>query len=359
MKYAIFLLPSLVLSAQSPWREDLEAGRFLKVLAASEARLQAAPQDAPAHAARAQALVALVRLDEAKAEADRALSLDPKHADAYLARGLARAGIALRARGLSTLGGVAEAMDDFRKATELDPALVRAWMSLGLGYQQLPGLFGGSHKKALQCAAALRKVAPAKADLLEATVHSMAGHWNLAEPFFGRALALAPQDPEIIAGYLEALDEKAARKALGDAAKNARLAAEAARLLPQARHSALALAAISTAYLDAGLPEQAWKVAEDALPHTDAPSLLRLQLGKVAARTGIHRQAGLEALDQLLNSPLEGGTGGMAVVHWRRGQVLKDLGRASEAREAARKALSLDPGHRGATRLHKELGSDA
>ncbi len=344
------------LLAQSPgFRADLDAGHFLKVLTDSEARLRQSPEDAQAHAARAQALVSLLRMEEAKTAADRAVALNPNLADALLARGLARAGQALKARNFSSLRGVGESMDDLRAATQADPTLVRAWMSLGIGYEQLPWALGGSTKKALQCAESLRKVAPAKGDLLQALVHSMDGDWTKADPFFGRALSLSPSDPEIVSGYLEALDDKASKKTLGEAGKNARLVSEARRLLPGVRRSALGVVAVSDALLNGGQWEEAWKIAEAGLKEVDAPSLLRLQLGKVAARTDLHRNEGLAYLDQVLKEPLEGGSGGYASAHWRKGQILKSLHKIPEARAEAEAALRMDSHHAGARRLLEEL----
>jgi transposase, IS5 family len=84
---------------------------------------------------------------------------------------------------------------------------------------------------------------------------------------------------------------------------------------------------------------------------SDAPSLLRLHLGKLAARTGIHREEGLAMLDPALREPLEGGSGGYVPAHVRRGQTLRDLGRKAEA-EAV---LRLDPKHSGANKLLEGL----
>lgn len=331
------------------FRADLEAGRFLKVLAQTEGPLGASRSSSPIRAARSQALTSLLRLDEALAEADRAVTLDPNLADAYLARGLAKAGQAIRSRNLSSLRGISEAMDDLRRATTLDPSLTRAWMSLGLGYQELPWALGGSTRKALECAAALRKVNPIKGDFLEGLIWNLEGDWGRADACFTRALA-AP-DPEILAGYLDALDDKPARKALGEGAKNERLVREANRFLPLARRSAQALSAVSDALLNGGQREQAWQVLQIAPRDVDAPSLLGLQRGKVAAKSGLHLEEGLASLDHVLGAPLEGGSGGYAAVHWRRGQILNRLGRAEEARNAARAALQFDPKHPGARRL--------
>jgi len=347
----------LLAQPQAPaFRADLDAGRYLKVLAETEGRLRQNPNDAAAWAAKSQALSSLQRFTEARAAADRALAANPRLADALLARGLARAGEAIRQRDLGSLRGALGAMDDLRAATEADPTLAPAWMSLGLAYEMLPGLLGGSTKKALRCADQLRRVAPARGDLLQALVLVEEDQWREAEPYFGRALALAPQDPEVVGQWLDALDRRPAKKALGEAGKNARLLAEAPRLLPGVRTRARGVAAVSDAYLHGGRPDLAWQVAQDHLAQVDAPSLLRLQLGKVAASSGLHRPEGLAALDQVLREPLEGGAAGYPGAWWRKGQILRDLGRKDEARRAAQEALRLDPRHRGARELLETLG---
>jgi tetratricopeptide (TPR) repeat protein len=231
-------------------------------------------------------------------------------------------------------------------------------MSLGLAYELLPGLLGGSTRKALRCADQLRRVAPARGDLLQALILEEGDQWREAEPYFGRALALAPRDPEVVGQWLDALDRRPAKKALGEAGKNARLLAEAPRLLPGVRTRARGVAAVSDAYLHGGRPDLAWQVLQDHLAQVDAPSLLRLQMGKVAAASGLHRPEGLAALDQALREPLEGGSSGYAGAWWRKGQILHGLGRRDEARRAAQEALKLDPKHRGARELLEKLGQD-
>nr|WP_275976259.1 tetratricopeptide repeat protein [Geothrix oryzisoli] len=220
----------------------------------------------------------------------------------------------------------------------------------------LPGILGGSTKKALRCADQLRRLAPARGDLLQALVLVEEDKWREAEPYFGRALAQAPQDPEVVGQWLDALDRRPAKRALGEAGKNARLLAEAPRLLPGVRTRARGVAAVSDAYLHGGRPDLAWQVVQDHLARVDAPSLLRLQLGKVAAVSGLHRPEGLAALDQVLREPLEGGAAGYPGAWWRKGQILRDLGKKDEARRAAQEALKLDPRHRGARELLENSG---
>jgi tetratricopeptide (TPR) repeat protein len=179
----------------------------------------------------------------------------------------------------------------------------------------------------------------------------MSGRWQQAEPFFDRALAQAPADPEIVYGYLDALNTRQTRKQLGEAEQKRRLAAEALRLLPFVKTRARAIEAIADALLDAGQPEEAWHIAKEALAQADAPSLVRLQLGKLAARSGLHQEEGLVHLDQALREPMEGGSAGYPGACWRKGQILKALGKKSEARAAAEASLKLDSKHPGAKKL--------
>ncbi len=352
----VLLLVAAPLAAQYNPRADLEGGRFLKALSDAEAMLKADPNNALAWSAKSQALSSLMRFAEATSTADRALAIQPGLADAFLARGLAKAGAAVQQRNFSSLRSVGDAMDDLRSATQTDPALVPAWMSLGLGYEQLPGLLGGSTKRALQCAESLRRVNPAKGDALQGTVLSMEGRWSEAQPYFGRALSSAPADPDIVSAYLDALGSKDTRKQIGDAAQQQQEASEARRLLGPMKDKARGLMAVCDALLDAGQGEEAWKIAQGAAASVDAPSLMRMQLGKIAARAGIHRDEGLAILDKAVKEPLEGGSGGYASAHWRRGQILQALGRNAEAKAAAHQALGIDPRHPGARKLLEQLG---
>jgi len=336
-------------------RGDLDAGRYLKTLADSEAVLLREPGHALAWAAKSQALTALLRFREAEEAAGKALSLKPDLADAFLARGMVRAGKAVQQRNLGSIRKAGSAMDDFRRATELDPTLGAAWNSLGLAYQQLPGLLGGSTREALRCADRLAEAHPARGALLKGMIYALEGHWHAAEPWFNRAFETGAGNPQIVYGYLEALGQSKTRDALGAVVWKQRLAKDARRLATGIPSSARGLQAVCDALLDADEAEEAWQMASSALPRCDSPSLLRLQLGKIAARAGIHRPEGLAALDRVLAEPLEGGTGGYASAHWRKGQVLRDLGRRDEATAEVRLALGIDPKHAGARKLLSEL----
>jgi predicted Zn-dependent protease len=347
------MLPALA-AGYAP-RADLDAGRYLKALADAEDLLKREPRSALAWAAKSQALTAMLRMPEAMEAAERALALQPGLADALMARGLARAGAAAQARNLSSIANAAGSLEDLRSAVKADPTLLTAWVSLGVGYELLPGILGGSSRMAMDCAQSLKRVSQGRGEMLEGTVLSMGGRWREAEAAFRRALAASPRDPEIVYAYLDALGSRETRKSLGDTEAKRMLAQEARRLLPGHKGRARAVEAICDALLDADQGEEAWRTAKDCLAGADAPSLVRLQLGKVAARAGVHLEEGLACLDQVLREPIEGGSGGHGAAHWRRGQILRGLGRKAEARAAAQAALRLDPRDPKPARLLKEL----
>ena len=107
------------------------------------------------------------------------------------------------------------------------------------------------------------------------------------------------------------------------------------------------MTAISQALMDARQNEEAWTVAKEGLTQVDAPSLLRLQLGKLAARTGLHREEGLAMLDQVLREPLEGGSGGYAAAHWRERPDPEGPRPQSRSQGRGRSRPQIDPSTRG------------
>ena len=353
----LLLLAATVPAGAFTPRQELDAGRFLKVLDEAEARLRSNPGDALAWAAKAQALAALVRLPEALSAAQRSLALTPGLADGLLAQAMARAGLAIQEGGVVAIyKAVKRGLSDLEAAVQADPSLALAWETLGVSYQQIPGLFGGSSSKALECAGRLEQLDRPRGLTLRGTLLSMDGQWREAEPSFRIALGASPGNPNIVLAYLDALGSRETRKALGDQEQKNRLVQQARLLLPGVRGKARGIAAVCDALLDGDQGEEAWRTAHDGLAGCDAPSLLHLELGKISARSGVHRPEGLAYLDQVLREPLEGGTGGPASVQWRRGQILKAMGRTAEARAAAQEALRIAPNDNKAKQLLKELG---
>ena len=96
----------------------------------------------------------------------------------------------------------------------------------------MPALLGGSTRKALQCAESLKQVSPAKGDLLRAPSCRWKSAGRRRKPCFQKALAKAPSDPEVVAGYLDALGSHETKRALGESEQRRRLAADAGACCP-------------------------------------------------------------------------------------------------------------------------------
>lgn len=136
-------------------KQHFEAGRYEEAVAAFDSAIAAAPA-AEAHYWRGEALRRSWRLGPAAEDFDRAIKLDPRHARAYLGRGLVR-----EYKGYSDL-----AAGDYDTALQLDPQLVLAYV-----YR------GGIRWK-------LGRVADARADL------------NRAVELCGQMLRDRPNDPQ-------------------------------------------------------------------------------------------------------------------------------------------------------------------
>ena len=117
--------------------------------------------DAPAHTARAQALARSGKPEEALAEFDRAITIDPHHAEALYSRGLLHQnqkrhlraiddltsanGLTpqraepLLARAISylALDMIKEAAADLDEAAQADPQNAQIWTTRGLAYERL------------------------------------------------------------------------------------------------------------------------------------------------------------------------------------------------------------------------------
>jgi tetratricopeptide (TPR) repeat protein len=215
--------PAGVLAAEA--RGALDGGAAERALACSEEALRLAPRLVPALTARAGALAALGRLEDARLAWSRALAVDPNDATALLGtaelhvRRLGRARDALEA-------GLEYALRGARTAqARKDPALAaRLALVAGMAENDL----GRSHLALPH----LERAAAAMPDDADATYERGVALFELcrfedARRAFERALALAPEDP----WTLHQLGLLAERR--GEVARAERLLARARRLAPQ------------------------------------------------------------------------------------------------------------------------------
>jgi Flp pilus assembly protein TadD len=151
----------------------------------AERAARAAPEAAPVHVARGDALLAARLAEEAVAAYQRATELDPRSVPA-------RTGLALA---LAAQGEGGRALEAARAATEADPKAVEAQAALGLALlAQDPGDKKGEAIVAAQRASFLEPKRPFAA-LALGRVFEARGQFDPAAEAYGQAAALDPSWP--------------------------------------------------------------------------------------------------------------------------------------------------------------------
>ncbi len=199
--------------ARSPGEQALDAQertRLEQIVAQAATRANEKPQDAGAQyqAALAGSLLAQLGIEtgdkglgKSAAEAGigfarRATALNPASAEHHRILGTL-CGQVIPANVLAGLKWGRCAMDEVRKATELDPKSAKAWLSRGVGNYYLPPAFGGGVDQAIQD---LRKAAQLDANLAEAHL------------WLGVALRKAGKNAEARKSFEKSLDLNPNRK---------------------------------------------------------------------------------------------------------------------------------------------------
>ncbi|MEZ6186640.1 MAG: tetratricopeptide repeat protein [Planctomycetota bacterium] len=273
-------------------------------------------------AAAAAALVASARehlaggqADEALADLERALALDPQASAAY----------AVRARLRREAGELEQARADLARAQALGPRDAAGWRELGLELAR-----SGDPGAALAALGRAVELAPEDphAWVARAEVEGAGGTWTEAQPDLERALALAPQDLEVRARYVACLlaqdQAQAALDALGPGLEADPAWAAGYRLRGQAR---AALGEPGEAYADFA---RALELAPEDWETYAARGRVRLGRGQT-----------FEAL-QDYDRVAELAPG--AAAHLERAEVLFGLARHQAAIQAYGAALAADPG---------------
>jgi protein O-GlcNAc transferase len=171
---------------------DLDKNDFEAALIPLQKFLTEKPDVAYAHFQLAYALTALKRTDEARAEYQKAVELDPKMAEAHL-----NLGILLLEKDPSA------AVAPLRKATELLPAQTRPRFLLGLALERSGDAAGAT--------ATFEAASHLDPNDVEAVTHLGAMYLRNARPGdaeakFRHALELQPQSPKALQGLAQSLD---------------------------------------------------------------------------------------------------------------------------------------------------------
>jgi len=171
----LLLFAVRIVSWNAVWRSDESVA--LKIL-------QQHPESSLAHNNLGNYLFCVGRLREAKQEYAQALLLDPEGARSHANLGNVYCAEQNWPRGIA----------EYRKALALDPRLAPAWYALGVAYQRQ-----GVLDSALTQYQRVLQLDPLHVPALKGSggILLEKKEYGLAEDYFRRALAIAPQDPEL------------------------------------------------------------------------------------------------------------------------------------------------------------------
>jgi tetratricopeptide (TPR) repeat protein len=173
-------------------QHDIDANQFEAALTPLEKFLAEKPDIAWAHFQLAYAYTALKRTDEARAEYERATSLDPKMSEAFVNLGI-----------LLTEKDPAAAVVPLRRAVDLLPAQSRPRFLLGHALER-----SGNIPGAVDCYEAALRLDPGDVETIIHLGNLYIGlkRYTDAETKFRAGVELQPKSPQALLGLAETLD---------------------------------------------------------------------------------------------------------------------------------------------------------
>jgi tetratricopeptide (TPR) repeat protein len=313
MRKLILVLLSVVPGVSSWGAFDLacaaaavEQGHGRAALASLEVLVAENPGCGEARFWYGRALMAAGRFTEAEAAFRHACELRPGHADSHAWLGNALGSQAAGAGFIRAAALASRMRDAWDRALALDPGNLAARTGYLHFYLVAPAVAGGSVRRAREQVAVIRESDPYLAGFLEAHILRHEGRVLEAEATLRGLLETAPLRPE-------------AWRALGE-------------LL-----------------LESGRFAEALAVYRDWARQPGVGTLPGFFIGQAAASSGLALAEGEAGLREFLASPdLSDNAPSIASAQARLGEVLLQLGRHVEARQAFEAALALDPSDRSA-----------
>lgn len=245
-------------------------------------------------------LIARGQMDQAYEVAQAWAERAPNDADAAYWAGATAGRMAMQASMFGAMGYAKESRKGFERALELDPKHEDAAFSLMQFHMMAPGIVGGDKDEAQAIGDKLIAASPVLAHRVRSQRLGRAKDSEGALREQLAALKLSPANPDLV-GFMISY------------------------------------------YLDKKDNAQAKALLEAALAAAPESTTVRYQLGKFAAISGENLEQGLAALDGLIALKQYPEGFSLSGAHWRRGQILKALGRNSEAVAALEASLKIDP----------------
>jgi tetratricopeptide (TPR) repeat protein len=347
VRAAVLLLPILLaadlrIRAQAPQdaaspQALAESGHWKRLRAVVEPLVRANPRDAESLCLLARATGALGDIEAAAKLAERAVAAAPGNPGYHVHLGLLTG---QQVQGASIFRQVPLGLRfkrEIEKALALDAKHVDAWLAMMEFRWNAPGAFGGSKDDARKAAQRVTEIDPVRGYLAEGRLAGRNRDRPRMEALYTKALAADPRS--------YAAQFALANFYVGDAGPRLDLAeqhARAALALAPDRVSAYAVLArvLATqrrlAELDALLADARRAVPDDLTPFlTAATSLTRA--GEFARAENCART--------YLTQEREGNAPTHGVARWRLAQALEKQGRLDEARAELQAARTLEPTH--------------
>ena len=338
-----------ILAADNDSPESLiEAEHWKRARELIEPRLKANPNDLQPLYIMARYKEAAGDFEGALALTEKLLALDSKNADYHCLLAYVYGRQAVRAGILRKLGLARRIKKEAETAIRLKPDHVEARLILIEYYRLAPGIVGGDKNKARALAAEVVKLDPVRGYISQAGIAHQEDKTTLMEELYNKAVEANPQSYHAMI----TLARSYSYGRHGNIELVQKYASEALRLDP-GRAAAYSLLAQSFARQERwqdldGILDQAEKNVPDNLnPYFQAGRFVYQQGKDFARAEGYFRK--------YLTQEPEPTSASHAQAYWRLGQTLERLDRQTEALEAIKTALKLDPGLESAKKDLKRL----
>jgi len=193
----VFVLTLPALLAATPVAELLSSGNADEAIAALRLHLQTAPQDAETHALLMRAYFVQHRWNDAIAEGQRAVELDPNNSRYRLWLGRAYGEKADHSPWITALPLAKKTHAEFEKAVALNGNDVDARTDLAEYYLEAPPFLGGSKEKAWTQANQVRALGNEAASLwIQAKIAQTEKNYDLAEEDLRKAILASRNNPD-------------------------------------------------------------------------------------------------------------------------------------------------------------------
>jgi tetratricopeptide (TPR) repeat protein len=313
----------------------VQGGHYNRARAILEPRLQADPNDAEANWLLSQVYEASGRLKEALTLAQRAVDLGPNDARYHYQLADVYGEMAEHAGIFKQLGLAHHFKSEADTAVSLDPKFAEAWMALIEFYVEAPGIAGGGKDKARDAAQTIASFDPSEGYLAAARIAQSEKNLTAQEEGYKKAIAANPRNYEAYVLLANFYADKQKNYAEGERVARSGVALHPDRIEAYVPLVAALVGQNRWSDLDAVLAQAEKSVPDDFRPDYQAGRLILAQGGDLNRAEACFRR--------YLSEEPEAGAPGLAPAHWRLSQVLEKEGNRPQAKVELEAALRIQP----------------